>query len=274
MPRKIVRKLRPRKPFTRFWLYAGERPTGGGMSLIRALAGKRIKPGGGRFKHSSKKIVINWGTSADLPWPVLNRPEAIRKAVDKLKFFQAMTDARLAGLLPAFTTDKTTANNWRSRANGGWTVVARTILNGHSGEGIVIRTPRSTEELPDAGLYTAYIPKDEEYRLHFFRTGREEAECFYSQKKVKRADFEGKHNRRVRSFENGYTYQHNGLQVPGKVNDSAKIVFLASGLDFGAVDVIYCRAPDRAYVLEINTAPGLEGESITRYTEEFKKYFS
>ena len=41
----------------------------------------------------------------------------------------------------------------------------------------------------------------------------------------------------------------------------------ALGLDFGAVDIIYNEAEDQHYVLEVNTAPGLEGTTLQKYTE-------
>jgi glutathione synthase/RimK-type ligase-like ATP-grasp enzyme len=44
---------------------------------------------------------------------------------------------------------------------------------------------------------------------------------------------------------------------------------LASGLDFGAVDVIWNERQQRAYVLEINSAPGLEGTTIDDYVRYF-----
>ena len=49
----------------------------------------------------------------------------------------------------------------------GNTVVARTILNGNSGAGIVL--VENEEQLVDAPLYTVYIPKKQEYRVHVFR---------------------------------------------------------------------------------------------------------
>jgi glutathione synthase/RimK-type ligase-like ATP-grasp enzyme len=43
------------------------------------------------------------------------------------------------------------------------------------------------------------------------------------------------------------------------------------GLDFGAVDIIWNKKQDRYYVLEVNTAPGLEGETVVRYANAFKE---
>jgi glutathione synthase/RimK-type ligase-like ATP-grasp enzyme len=57
------------------------------------------------------------------------------------------------------------------------------------------------------------------------------------------------------------------------VTQKAVDAFLMSGLDFGAVDVISCSAglsePNRAYVLEINTAPELTPYYIKTMTKCF-----
>jgi D-alanine-D-alanine ligase-like ATP-grasp enzyme len=43
------------------------------------------------------------------------------------------------------------------------------------------------------------------------------------------------------------------------------------GLDFGAVDIIYNEKNNRWVVLEVNTAPGLSGETLNRYVEMIKE---
>jgi len=48
----------------------------------------------------------------------------------------------------------------------------------------------------------------------------------------------------------------------------------ALGLDFGAVDIIYNEHENQYYVLEVNTAPGLEGTTVEKYAEAFAKEFS
>lgn len=272
MVKKVLRrKPRPsNRPATRFWLYAGDRPTEGGMRLIRALAGKRIIPGG-RFKYNSKKIVINWGVRGDRLFPMLNDSTLLNVAVNKLAFFRSLGESgsETATLLPPWTENRATALRMVSE---GHMVVARTVLNGHSGEGIEIRGKKNPNPLPESPLYVRYIPKDEEYRIHVIRSD-DVSEAFYIQKKVKRPGYEGKHNRLVRNHEGGYTYQHNDVTVPPSVLQAAITVFNASGLVFGAVDVIFTKKDNRAYVLEINTAPGLEGESVNIYANAFKKYY-
>jgi len=44
---------------------------------------------------------------------------------------------------------------------------------------------------------------------------------------------------------------------------------MALGLDFGAVDIVYNENDNKAYVLEINTAPGLSGTTLEKYVEVF-----
>lgn len=255
-----------------WWLYS-TRPTTGGMALIRALGGKRIRVGNNKFRPKRHRKIVNWGSTV-LPKALVdfcyNHPNAVSVCVDKLAFFHSVIHTEAAQYIPPFTDIKAHAVNW---CRNGKKVVARTVLRGHSGNGITITG--QVDKLPDAPLYTQYIPKDEEYRIHLIREHREgdHVHQIYAQKKVKRPDFEGKHNRLVRCYDNGYMFQHNNIEVPGRVTEAAIAVFLKTGLDFGAVDVIYCRAQNRAYVLEINTAPGLEGHSVEVYAEAFKKYF-
>lgn len=269
--RKLKRQIKKKliKPRTKWWLWC-PRPTEGGINLIKALGGKRIKAEGNRFKSKLHKVVINWGSNEiDLDGNafILNTEDKV--CVNKLTFFNRMTAAGVGKYLPAYTTDKKIAENWIKEK---LTVVCRTILNGHSGKGIVIAAPKGKNRLVDAPLYTVYLPKDEEYRVHCIR-GEDDIHVFYQQKKVKRANYVGKHNRYVRCYDNGYTYQHDNIELPGSVIQAAIEVFQASNLDFGAVDVIFSRRDNRACVLEINTAPGLEGKSVEAYAEAFKKYF-
>lgn len=261
-----------------FWLYPYKAGTAGGKELITALKGKRIKLGSRKkpWKWNKNKVVINWGSrsleglSQEAQNRALNPPGAVIRAVDKLRFFSGLRGTPTQEYVPHSTETKAQAQTW---IDSGYTVVARTILNGHSGAGIIICAPKGKNELPEAPLYTKYIPKDQEFRIHILKAPNGVFDNFYNQRKVKREDFEGKHNRFVRCFDNGYTYQHNDIDIPPTVISTAITVFSQTGLDFGAVDVIYVKKDNKAYVLEINTAPGLTGLSVERYAEVFKKYF-
>lgn len=252
-----------------FYLYC-DRPTDGGIALIRALKGKRIKAEGSRFRPKRNRIVINWGSTHVTPhWKVVNSPDAIEKCANKHMFFISMN--HLNKFLPPFTSDIRTAKEW---IKNGKMAVGRAVLNGHSGQGIRLNDGKNfLDNLEGCPLYTQYIPKDEEYRVHCLKEPAGPY-AFYVQKKVKRKDFAGKVKQTVRNHENGYTYQHNNVALPIPVSQAVCEIFAASGLDFGAVDVIYCKATNKAYVLEINTAPGLEGHSVEVYAAAFQKYFA
>ncbi|MNY81884.1 hypothetical protein D3C86_2236870 [compost metagenome] len=47
----------------------------------------------------------------------------------------------------------------------------------------------------------------------------------------------------------------------------------ALGLDFGAADVIWNDHRKQAFVLEVNTAPGLTGTTLEKYAKALKEIF-
>lgn len=77
-------------------------------------------------------------------------------------------------------------------------------------------------------------------------------------------------NWRVRNHSNGFIYVRQDVVAPTVVVDAAREVFAHTGLDFGAVDVVYNEQRASAFVLEVNTAPGLEGQTVQDYAHFFK----
>lgn len=243
-------------------------------ALADATGFKRIKLEGSRFKGGNDKTVINWGCSK-LPdevmkCRVINVPYAVSIASNKLKFFNriaeyneiANDEGRVCVEVPAITTDKADALNW---VKHGSIVVARTVLNGNSGEGIVI--VEKEEDMVDAPLYVLYIPKKQEYRIHV-RNG----EVVDVQRKARRKDLpDDKVNWRVRNHDNGFIFARNDVACPEGVTKQAVLAVEAVGLDFGAVDIIFNDKYKKAIVLEINTAPGLTGTTLDGYANAFKE---
>lgn len=230
-------------------------------ALSRALGGLCLKVDGtSRFRPRHDDVIINWGSSnppIDAP-RILNRETA--NVSNKLTFFQRMAEQGLAELLPEFWTDQAAIPQEQ------YPVVARTVLNGHSGAGIHIVDSRN--DRVEARLYTKYIKKQDEYRIHVGRRG-EQSIIISTQQKRRRHDHENP-NWQVRNHANGFIYARGAVDPPACVLDAARRVLEASGLDFGAVDVIYNRNANRAYVLEINTAPGLEGQTVDDYAAFFR----
>jgi glutathione synthase/RimK-type ligase-like ATP-grasp enzyme len=164
-------------------------------------------------------------------------------------------------LIPEWTDSRDTAATW-IRENG-WTIVCRTKLKAHSGAGIVLST--TVDELVSAPLYVRYIPKKDEYRIHVF-----DNEVIDVQKKAKRRDVE-QPNYKIRNLANGFVYVRDGVEPPDCVRTVAVECMRLTGLVFGAVDVVYNAKHNRAFVLEVNSAPGLEGQTIQSYANAFNR---
>ena len=43
-------------------------------------------------------------------------------------------------------------------------------------------------------------------------------------------------------------------------------------LDIGGVDVVYRAGQDAAYVIEVNTAPGIEGTTVEKYAQKLREW--
>lgn len=243
-----------------------------GSLLARAMGAKKLS--GARLAKaevSAEDWVVNWGNSNPpqnvLVGKVLNKPEAIKTAVNKLEAFVAMQNAGVR--VPSFTQSEAIAQAW---VQDGHKVVARHTLTGSGGDGIQILS--SVDDFPcQAPLYALYIPKKSEFRFHISHNS-----VFDIQRKMRRRDVpDDKVNWQVRNHNNGFIFGRGGEpiepEVYEQVSTNAKQAVRALGLDFGAVDVIWNEKTSRAYVLEVNTAPGLEGTTLSNYADVFLSFF-
>jgi predicted ATP-grasp superfamily ATP-dependent carboligase len=206
-------------------------------------------------KYDPGVTVINWGSGkADLgTCTILNKPEAVRLAVNKLKSFKVFREAGVR--TPDWTTDVNIASGWLPAGK----VVARARLEGRDGDGLSIH---SAGPLPPAKLYTKFIPGCTEYRVSV--VGDKHVGV---QKKVV-VPGKPEYNHEVKTTAGGYgLHWINGWEhVPGAVTVEAIKAVKALGLDFGGVDVIY-RQDEGARVLEVNTAPELTPTLLQRYSK-------
>ncbi len=222
----------------------------------------------GNYRNRFDDLVINWGNSHLPVWGtldthIINCPIRVGVAGNKLLTFRALA-ANSDISLPEWTTGDLVASDW---SLDGSTVVSRQVLSGHSGAGIAIWGP--TEEQVMAPLYTKYIKKAAEYRVHVAF-----GKVIDVQQKRKRTDYEGEVNSQIRSHQNGWVYCRENVTEPTELRTQAVLAVEALGLDFGAVDIIYNRHHNKCYVLEVNTAPGLEGTTLEKYTDAFEEYIN
>lgn len=248
-------------------------------ALAQALGGRVLRLQGSSFIPRREDVVINWGAT-ERPsklsvWPILNPPQDMKAATNKLRFFETMKANGHEQIIPDFWTTRDAI------PDDAFPIVCRTVLAGHSGEGIVIADTRS--DLVSAPLYVRYVKKQDEYRIHCgrhrrFVGGGDHGEpvmersitIVSTQRKARRLETPDEDvNWQVRNLAGGFVYTRQGVSPPNEVLVSAQSAMKAAGLDFGAVDVIYNREKRRAYVLEINTAPGLEGQTVADYAGYF-----
>jgi glutathione synthase/RimK-type ligase-like ATP-grasp enzyme len=115
--------------------------------------------------------------------------------------------------------------------------------------------------------YIKYIPIRKEYRIHVFHDKIIQACIKY---KETGNDGHGESEDMIRNLEHGWKFSELE-QCNHNVKDLAIKAVKVLGLDFGAVDII--KGMDgKYYVLEVNTAPGLDNKRLNAYLEVFKSY--
>jgi len=251
---------------SKFFVYSA-RPSDGAKELATALDGKRIKTEGSTYKSKASHVLVNWGNSS-LPFKplgkVLNPPEAVASASNKLTTFQLLSQE----ICPPWTVSQDEAAKW---LESGKTVCVRQKLRSSGADGLVIFGPENFKEwgtLSKAPLYTEYIKKAAEYRIHVYK----DMVIDYQQKRLRSDMPEGfKPNYQIQNLENGFIYARENVQPPKTVMDNAIRAVAQLGLDFGAVDVIYNEKKSLAIVLEVNTAPGLQGTTIQSYANAIRE---
>jgi glutathione synthase/RimK-type ligase-like ATP-grasp enzyme len=229
-------------------------------ALKRAIGAKSIKIEGSRFRPTPNKVVINWGSSS-CPVGCINPAKAVADASNKLTAFNILKEAGVS--IPLHTACKQDAQAW---VDEGKTVVVRHLLQGSCGDGIEILKGAA---LPVAPLYVQYIPKKEEYRVHVMN-----GEVIDVQRKMRnRSVADDAVNWQVRNHDNGFVFGREGVILSDQAAREAIGAVAALGLDFGAVDIIYNEHINKMYVLEVNTAPGLEGTTLETYTAGIQRNY-
>ena len=239
-------------------------------ALANTLEVKRIRQNG-RYRWRPGKKVINWGNSNIANWMVpaamdyiMNKPANVILASNKLWTFSKLDQAHLP--IPDFGPlegAKRMLLEGPKYPGLKHAVLCRTLTRANSGRGIVVaETP---EQLVSAPLYTRYVPKQVEYRVHVFR----DLGIIDVQQKRRRVD--GEHDPYIRNHATGWVFCRENVTPPQVVLNAAMDAVMALGLDFGAVDIGFHNNIGPC-IYEVNTAPGLEGQTLSNYATAFKQF--
>jgi hypothetical protein len=230
---------------------------------------------------SKKTMIIRWGNapinSAALPDTLQNlltlNVTDLSPYINKKLFFETY---RNFDHTPRYFTDRNAVQTILNESTPGsgplW--VERHILDGHSGAGIRLLSAGDSTSA-DGKLWTKYVKKQREFRAHFFRfgPGPNDTALHFAEKLLRRgADDTPAVNRfQIRNWDNGWIYATQITRgVPDIVDRVARafVSYSKTTLDFGAIDLIYNVANNAAFVLEVNTAPGITGQTTRFYKNQ------
>lgn len=231
----------------------------GAKNLATQLNAKRVYPDR-NYKNKTDHLVINWGSSTNPIWlhdstHILNNPNSVGFSVDKIKTLRTLKSKGVKTI--PFTENRDEALLW-----GDGRICERKVIDGSQGIGINI--PDTIADIGYSLLYTEFIPRSREYRIHVFN-----GVVIDVQQKKRRngSDASGK----IKNLANGWVFcRENITTPPDEVFTQAILSIKSLGLDFGAVDIITNNG--NVYVLEVNTACGLEGSTLSSYINAIKNY--
>lgn len=190
-------------------------------------------------------------------------------AADKLVQYQKFKQLGISSL--DFTTHLAQAGVW---FNAGETVVGRQKLSSYEGKGIVLFEPHvapSKEEILACKVFTKFIPKEREFRVHSFK-GKPVVTL---EKKMKK-DWTGPTSQHIKNTANGYVFCAMDLVISEalqkRINELATASAKVCASDFQGVDIGYHKAKDNLFVIEVNSAPGIEGSNVGRYCDLISTY--
>jgi hypothetical protein len=179
-------------------------------------------------------------------------------SVDKLTQYRWFQEQGLSAL--EFTTHSAEAEGW---VNNGDVVFGRKFLNSSCGKGIVVYEPDGFLGINSpCPVYTKYKKKKREFRVHIFRD-----KVVAITEKRKRAGFEGQRDTKIRNLANGYVFCQTVENLPVGIEALALHAAAVTDSDFCGVDLGYNEKNNDLFVIEVNSAPGIQGSNINAYVE-------
>lgn len=179
------------------------------------------------------------------------------QSVNKLVQYKWFQDNEIPAL--EFTVDRHLAMQWVTE---GHTVFGRKYLNASCGKGITIFDKDNVLDMGGYPVFTKYKKKKREFRVHVFKD-----QVVAVVEKRKRKEFEGERDTKVRNLANGYVFCQTVENEPEGLRALALQAAQVSPSDFRGVDIGYNQLKDELFVIEVNSAPGIEGTNVNKYLE-------
>jgi D-ala D-ala ligase C-terminus len=219
-------------------------------------------------KAAKVDVLIRWGSQklVGKPGKVVNQAKCIAKASNKLG---ALIDLAAAGVptpkivkvAPGIIPQVNLPCLGRATHHSHGTDIVL-CLQKHD---LRMAVTATTDGGAGCSHLSEYIPVAREFRIHVF----DGAVIKISEKFLVEPD---KYCPWMRNHDHGYHYMSPKADKNGRTPASVKVAAIeaieALELDFGAVDVVF-GDDGKAYVLEINTAPGLIEDGVERYGKCF-----
>jgi D-alanine-D-alanine ligase-like ATP-grasp enzyme len=147
-------------------------------------------------------------------------------------------------------------------------LLARKMYHSKGRDIVYLENKKDLEKLKneDFSFVVRYLRKNSEYRVHIL--GKDIN--FVSVKIVKKDTKEKDYDKRIRSKERGWIHIEYKGEFKNKLIEIAKKAMEVLKYDFGAVDIIR-DTNNKLWILEVNSAPGLEDRKLKMYVDYFKK---
>lgn len=181
--------------------------------------------------------------------------------VNKLQQYQYFEQQGLSSL--EYTTSRQQAKQW---SVDGFTVFGRHLLNSSCGKGIeIIEANASADDLDSMGVcpvYTKYKKKKREFRVHIFKD-----KVVTIVEKKRKSNWQGQQDSKIRNLENGYVFCQEVSNLPQGIEELAIKASKVCSSDFKGVDIAFNEKLNDLFVIEVNSAPGIEGSNIEKYVK-------
>lgn len=192
-------------------------------------------------KDNPKKQALKYGTGVD--------------KIAQYQWFEANGVPALQ-----YTTDTQQAVAWIA---DGATVIGRKLIQASCGKGIVIfEHGGENEQYPTqtpCPVYTVYKKKKREFRVHVYA----DKVVRVVEKKI-RKDWNGPRDAKIRNLANGFVFC-SCEDEPAGIRELAVKAAGVVASDFAGVDIGYNEKKAELFVIEVNSAPGIEGMNISAY---------